>query len=240
MTVEIAFFNGSGRLPADLEAEIRVGINDGVAALAGHLDPGRIGIAVHVTEIWPSEDGFGGIAPLSLDSCMLTVDPYNEMLRRIARPRAAAVTIHELHHVLRMRQPFWPRAADVCAGEVLVLEGLATHCEMFLGQPEPWLVREAQNPLTHQYLREISPNVANPRSDWGWIYRRKDLPAGTAMYPMGHAVVGAYLSAAGVTPIDAIGVPWQDVWDAWNDVSSRSLPGWRSSTGDPAPLALSG
>ncbi|TNC15964.1 hypothetical protein FF100_01475 [Methylobacterium terricola] len=224
MTVEIVVFNGSGRLPADLEAEIRAGIGEGVSALGQHLELGRIGIAVHVNELMGSEDGFGGLS-LAPDSCRISVDPYSDMLPRVARPRAAAVAIHELHHVLRMRQPFWPRAADICAGEAIVLEGLATHCEMFLGQAEPWLVREARNPLTHQYLREITPDVADPRSNWGWIYRRRELPTGTAIYPMGHAVVGAYLSAAGTTPIDAIGVPWQDVWATWSDLSSRSLRG---------------
>lgn len=60
MSVEIAFFNGSGMLPTPLEAEVRAGISDAVAALGRYVALGRIGIAVHLSEIVAPATGLGG------------------------------------------------------------------------------------------------------------------------------------------------------------------------------------
>jgi hypothetical protein len=213
MSVEVAFFNGSGLLSPRLEAEVRAGIADAVAALRRHVALGRIGIAVHLSEIVARETGLGGYA-YGPDSCAIYVDYRCEALRRDARANAAAITVHELHHVLRMQNPAWPRFAEVCAGEVLVLEGLATHCEVFLGYPEPQTVREARSALTLECLETIAPIIGNPDAGWRWIYGLNGFPERVykAVYPMGHAVVGTYLARTGRTPIEALHTPWQDVW----------------------------
>ena len=119
MVVEIAFFNASGLLSPALEEDVRAGISDAISALRRHADLGNIGIAVHLSEIVARETGLGGYAH-GPDSCAIYVDYGSEALSQNTRANAAAVTIHELHHVLRMRQRPWPRFFELCAGEVLV------------------------------------------------------------------------------------------------------------------------
>ena len=213
MSVEVAFFNGSGMLPLPLEAEVRAGIGDAVAALSRYVALGQIGIAVHLSEIVARETGLGGYA-YGPDSCAIYVDCHSEALRCGARVNAAAITVHELHHVLRMQHATWPRFDAICAGEVLVLEGLATHCEMFLGYPEPQTVREARGELTLECLETIAPIVGKPDAGWRWIYGLNGFPERVykAVYPMGHAIVGTYLGRTGRTPIEALHTPWQEVW----------------------------
>ena len=213
MSVEVALFNGSGLLPPSLEAEVRAGIGDAVAALSRHVALGNVGIAVHLSEIVARETGLGGYA-YGPDSCAIHVDDRCDALRRDARINAAAVTVHELHHVLRMQHAACPRFSELCAGEVLVLEGLATHCEIFLGYPEPRSVHEAQDALTLECLERIAPIVDDPNATWHWIYGLNGFPERVykAVYPMGPAVVGTYLAQTGRTPIEALHTPWQDVW----------------------------
>ena len=192
---------------------MRAGISDAVAALSRYVALGRIGIAVHLSEIVARETGLGGYA-YGADSCAIYVDPRCEALRSGARTNAAAIAVHELHHVLRMQHTAWPRFDEVCAGEVLVLEELATHCEVFLGYPEPQTVQEVQTPLTRECLETIAPIVGDPNAGWRWIYGLNGFPERVykAIYPMGHAVVGAYLAQTGRTPIEALHTPWRDVW----------------------------
>ena len=213
MTIEIAFFNGSGRLELALEAEVRAGIDDAISILRPHADLGQIGIAVHLSEIVGRETGLGGFA-YGPDSCAIHVDQGCDALRQDTRASAAAITVHELHHVLRMRQRPWPRFAEICAGEVLALEGLATRCEMFLGYPEPRTVSATSWPLTLECLATVAPVVDDPGANWQWIYNLSGFPERVykAVYPMGHCVVGAYLARTGHTPITALGVPWEEIW----------------------------
>ncbi len=213
MSVEVAVFNGSGSLSPALEAEVRAGIDDAITALRHHSDLDGIGIAVHLSEIVGRETGLGGYA-YGPDSCAVHVDHRNEMLRQNTRANAAAIAIHELHHVLRMRHRPWPRFAEICAGEVLVLEGLATRCEMFLGYPEPQTVYATSEVLTLECLATIAPVIGNAGANWQWIYNLNGFPDRVykAVYPMGHCVVGAYLSRTAHTPMTALGVPWEDIW----------------------------
>jgi hypothetical protein len=227
MAVEIAFFNASGRLSPALEADVRAGISDAISALRGHVDLGHIGIAVHLSELVGRETGLGGYA-YGADSCAIYVDHGSEVLCQNTRANAAAIAIHELHHVLRMRQRPWPRFAEMCAGEVLALEGLATHCEMFLGYPEPRNVCATSEMLTLECLATIAPVVGDPGANWGWIYGLNGFPERVyrAVYPMGHCVVGAYLARTARTPITALGVPWEDIWREASDLveAGNALP----------------
>ena len=227
MAVEIAFFNPSGRLSSALEAEIRAGISDALTALRSHTDLGDIGIAVHLSELVGRETGLGGYA-YGPDSCAIYVDHGCQALCQNTRAHAGAITIHELHHVLRMRRRPWPRFAETCAGEILALEGLATHCEMFLGYPEPQTVYATSEVLTLECLATIAPVVGDPGANWGWIYGLNGFPERVykAVYPMGHCVVAAYLAKTSRTPITALGVPWEDIWREASDLvqAGNALP----------------
>lgn len=214
MTVEIALFNSARLLPAALEADIRAGIDDGIAALRRHIEVDHLGIAVFATEGVDPETGMGGRA-FGPDSCEIRVDETCSSLGIRTRLNAASVTVHEVHHVLRMRHGFPRRSADLCAGEVIALEGLATQCQSFLGYPEQSIVRGITRAQVAPLLARIAPIVADPRSDWRWIYEPNGLPASVykAMYAMGHHVVGRCLARAGLTPLDAMGLSWREIWE---------------------------
>ncbi|RYC30659.1 hypothetical protein D3273_17585 [Lichenibacterium minor] len=215
MTVEVAVFNAARLLPPPLEAEIRAGIDDALAALRQHLDVEDAGIVVLLAEGVDAETGMGGRA-YGPDACEIRVDEASPALRVGTRVNAASVTVHELHHILRMRHGVPRRFADLCAGDVIVLEGLATQCQTFLGYPDPSIVRGITAEQVAPLLDRIAPIVGDPRAAWAWIYDPSGLPAEVhkAVYPMGHHVVGRYLARRGLTPLEAVGVPWREVWDA--------------------------
>ena len=214
MTVEVAFFNAAKLLPVSLEAEVRAGIDEGIAALRRHLDVGRAGIVVLLTEGVDAETGMGGRA-YGPDACEIRVDEASPALGVGTRVNAASVAVHELHHVLRMRHGVPRRFADLCAGDIIVLEGLATRCQSFLGYPDQSMVRGITAEQVVPLLDRVAPIVGDPRAGWTWIYEPSGLPAEVykAVYAMGHHVVGRYLSQHGLTPLQAVGVPWREVWE---------------------------
>ena len=218
MTVEVAFFNAAKLLPAALEAEIRDGIDDGIAALRHHLDVEGVGIVVLLTEGVDAETGMGGRA-YGPDACEIRVDEASPALRVGTRLNAASITVHEVHHVLRMRHGFPRRFADLGAGDVIVLEGLATRCQSFLGYPDQSTVRGITAEQVAPLLDRIAPIVGDPGAEWAWIYEPSGLPAEVykAVYAMGHHVAGRYLARSGLTPPEAVGVPWREVWDIGRD-----------------------
>lgn len=214
MTVEVAVFNAAGLLPAALEIEVRAGIDDGITVLRQHLEVGDVGIVVLLAEGVDAETGMGGRA-YGPDACEIRIDEASPALRVGTRVNAASVTVHELHHVLRMRHGVPRRSADLCAGDVIVLEGLATRCQSFLGYPDPSVVRDITPEHVIPLLDRIAPVVGDPRAVWTWIYEPSGLPAEVyrAVYAMGHHVAGRYLARSGLTPLQAVGVPWREVWN---------------------------
>lgn len=214
MTSEVSFFNAAKLLPRALEAEIRAGIDDGIAALRRYTVVDDLGIAVFVTEGVDWETGMGGRA-YGPDACEIRVDETSPALGIGTRTNAASITAHELHHVLRMRHGFPRRFSDICAGDILVLEGLATHCQAFLGYPEQSIIREITGEQVAPLLERIAPEIGDATSNWMWIYEPSRLPASVfkAAYAMGHHVVGRYLARTGLSPIEAVGVPWREVWE---------------------------
>lgn len=96
-----------------------------------------------------------------------------------------------------------------------MLEGPATRCQAFLGYPEPSTVRGITAVQVAPMLDRIAPIVGDPRAAWTWIYEPSGLPAevSKAVYAMGHHVVGRYLARRGLTPLEAVDVPWREVWD---------------------------
>ena len=165
MTVEVAFFNAAGLLPAALEAEIRAGIDDGVTAMRRYVEVEGAGIVVLLTEGVDAETGMGGRA-YGPDACEIRVDEGSPTLRTGTRVNAASVTVHELHHVLRMRHGVPRKFADLCAGDIIVMEGLATRCQSFLGYPDPSMVRGITAAQVTPLLDRIAPMVGDPRAEW--------------------------------------------------------------------------
>ena len=164
VTVEVAVFNAAGLLPAALEAEIRAGIDDGISALRRHLDVEDAGIVVLLAEGVDAETGMGGRA-YGPDAGEIRVDEASPALRAGTRVNAASVTVHELHHVLRMRHGVPRRFAELCAGDIIVLEGLATGARpssAFPTRPSSGASRPSRSPP----LDRIAPIIGYRGADW--------------------------------------------------------------------------
>lgn len=135
MSAQIVIFNALGLLAADIECEIRLGIEEGIDAFGRHAKVEHVGIAVHPHGYVSEYTGLGGMN-YGPESFALFADAAYEGLRVDTRRHAAAVTVHELHHALRTRR-YLPKllysSPELCAGEILAMEGLAIHCEYFLG-----------------------------------------------------------------------------------------------------------
>ena len=104
----------------------------------------------------------------------------------------------------------------MCAGDVLVLEGLAVRCETFLGYGEPISVNGVGIERVMPLINRIAPDIENPKANWSWIYDQNGLEH-SALYAMGYYIVAPYLSAEGSDPIAAINVPWREFWNAYQN-----------------------
>jgi uncharacterized protein YjaZ len=212
MAIEIAFFNALRRLPIEIEAEIRSGIDDGIAAMKQKTSVDEVGIIAILDPYTSPETGLGG-RHYGPDAMEIWIDEENPKLRIDARRNTASVVVHELHHVLRARKCPW-RWYDLCAGEVIVREGLAVHCEVFTGFPEPLNVWGVSGDQLIPLFDRLAPIIDDPKADWHWIYQLNDLPShvSKAMYPLGYQIVSRYFKETGKTPIEAMHTPWQDIW----------------------------
>jgi hypothetical protein len=182
MSVETVVLNGLGLIPAEMVSEICAGIEDGVILFRRYAEVENIGISVHDSGFVGDETGFGGISYGS-QSFALYVDPDCEAARLNTRLHAAATTVHELHHCLRQRAcPLRPYS-QMCAGDVLVLEGLAVHCEEFLGYGQAPAVQGVGIDGIRPLIERIAPIIGDHQADWGWIYERNGLKHG-ALYGM--------------------------------------------------------
>jgi uncharacterized protein YjaZ len=227
MSVETVVLNGLGLIPAEIVTEIRAGVEDGVALFRRHAKVENIGISVHDSGFVGDETGFGGISYGS-QSFALYVDPDCEAARLNTRLHAAATTVHELHHCLRQRVcPLRPYS-QMCAGDVLVLEGLAVHCEAFLGYGEAPAVQGVGIDGIRPLIERIAPIIGDHQADWAWIYERNGLKHG-ALYAMRYHLVAPYLSANGTNPVAAIDAPWRAFLDAFQ----ASLAWWANSAPSP-------
>lgn len=221
MSVDIVFLNALGLLPPDIVATVRAGIEDGVAALRRHVPVEHIGVSVHDSTFVGEDTGFGGVS-YGPQSFALYVDHASESLRLNTRRNAASTVVHELHHCLRQRScPFRPRD-QLCAGSVLVLEGLAVHCEEFLGFGDSILVRGVGSEMVRPLMNKIAPIIDDPDAEWAWIYRQNGLPKYPAMYPMGYYLVEPYLKAHHRNSIEAVDVPWREFWEVFTMANSQN------------------
>jgi hypothetical protein len=234
MSAQIVIFNALGLLPADIEREIRHGVEEGIDTFGRHAKVENVGVAVHPHGCVSEFTGLGGMN-YGPESFAVFADAAYEGLRMDTRRRAAAVTAHELHHALRTRH-YLPKllynSLDLCAGEILAMEGLAIHCEYFLGFGPSLNISDVSPETARALIKRIAPIIDEPKANWYWIYELNDLPAPVykAMYPMGFHIVAEYLRKHDVSPIDALYVPWQDFWEAFK--ASTSEMSWVSSTSE--------
>ena len=213
MTVSISLFNALGRIAAGVASDIRLGIEDGLAAFSRHWPVEKIDIAVHPSTFVAKETGMSGMA-FGPENCAIYVDPLNAALPVETRAKAAAMTVHEIHHVLRMRHFSIERSEDWSAGEVLALEGLATQTEIFLGYPEPTTIQNVDETKVRRLLARLATIIDEPKADWGWINQPSGLPSQIyrAAYPMGHHLVGSYLARSSRDPIQGLTTSWREIW----------------------------
>ncbi len=208
MSVNLTIANSRGRLDPAIVTAIQSGLDGAVSAISDHVEVRNIDVIVQLHE-W---DVYG--RAYGPESFTIYVNPSDPKLREWDGERFKHLCIHELNHVLRWRHLRLDTFADWTPGEVLVLEGLATQCEMFLGCPSyPQL--EIQSELLDPLLKRIAPHISSKYADTDWFDEPCDLPNGTrrAAGPMGHLLVGRFLERSGQTALTALDVPWRQVWD---------------------------
>jgi hypothetical protein len=88
-------------------------------------------------------------------------------------------SLHELHHVLRTRR-FLPKllysSPELCAGEILAMEGLAIHCEYFLGFGPSLNISDVSPEAAVALIEKIAPIIDEPKANWYWIYELLTCP----------------------------------------------------------------
>ncbi len=159
--------------------------------------------------------GFGGM--MGYAAVLAWPDGYN-------LPRLPSISVHELHHNVRLAFEPWTTATTV--GQYVVLEGLAEAFaaeavgEELLG---PW-----PNALSEGELEEARPMFRDALEisgfdeirgyifgDWAASrmgYTPRGLPD-FAGYAMGYRIVREYLDRSGRTAAEATYVPWREIVD---------------------------
>ena len=159
--------------------------------------------------------GFGGM--MGYAAVLAWPDDYNV-------PRLPSISVHELHHNVRLA--FEPWTAGTTVGQYVVLEGLAEAFaaeavgEDFLG---PW-----PNALSEEELEEARPRFRDALEvsgfdeirgyvfgDWAASrmgYAPQGLPD-FAGYAMGYRIVREYLGRSGRSAAEATHVPWREIVD---------------------------
>lgn len=208
MSVTLFIANSLARLDSRIATEIEAGLDDAVRALSRHIEVENVDVVIQLHEWGVSGRAYGP------ESFTIFVNPSDPDLVDWDRDRFRHLCIHELNHVLRWRHLQLETFADWTPGEVLVLEGLATHCEIFLGCPSyPQL--EIDHALIDPLLQRLAPDIRSKYADVNWFDGPCDLPDNTcrAAGPMGHLVVGRYLDRTGKAPLGSLDTPWQEIWD---------------------------
>lgn len=137
-------------------------------------------------------------------------------------PRLPAISIHELHHKVRLA--FEPWGAGTTVGQYLVLEGLAEAFaaerfdEELLG---PWTKAlsedelESARPVMREALEVAGFNEVRGYifGDWAapqFGYEPRGLPDFVG-YSMGYRLVREYLQRTGRSAVEAPYVPWEEI-----------------------------
>lgn len=157
--------------------------------------------------------GFGGM--MGYAAVLAWPDAYN-------LPRLPSISVHELHHNIRLA--FEPWTAGTTVGQYVVLEGLAEAFaaeavgEELLG---PW-----PNALSEKQLEAARPRFRDALDvsgfdeirgyvfgDWAASrmgYAPQGLPP-FAGYAMGYRIVREYLERSGLTAAEATYEPWREI-----------------------------
>lgn len=207
--VNVTVLNAANRLENSVETAIRDGVADAVAKFSAHLPIQQVDIIVQLYEFGIHARTFGP------ESVTVYVNPNDTLLLSWTKDHFSQLVAHELHHVLRWRSLSIRTFDDWTPGEILVLEGLATNCELFLGYPT-YDSLEIDDNLIEPLLCRLRPDVGAKYSQINWL----DSDAGLsctgmrAANPMGHLLVRRFLEQTeGATPISALAIPWQEVWE---------------------------
>ncbi|MEM9279238.1 MAG: DUF2268 domain-containing putative Zn-dependent protease [Pseudomonadota bacterium] len=215
MTVRIHMHNALGRISDKLESEILAGVHEGVQRMKECVEVDNVDISIVLEDFVDEVTGYGGMA-CGPEYCRISVDPLNPDLGKYAHDALPAVTVHELHHVLRMRSfKLKGLTKGWCGASVIALEGLATQAEKFLGFGVPNNVNGVSVEQTITFLQKLKPIAEDEEADYYWIYELNGMPKRTyrVMYPMGYHLVGAYLQKTGKSPIKALCDPWKEIWE---------------------------
>lgn len=206
--VSVIILNAAGRLDASVGTTIRAGVADAVRRFSDHIDVPQIDVTVQLCEFDTHARTFGP------ESFTIYVNPTDPVLRSWTQEHFSHLAAHELHHVLRWRSLSICVFEDWTPGEVLVLEGLASNCELFLGYPSYDKI-ELADEFVEPLLDRLTPDVGRKYSEVNWFDGEADLPcSGTrAATAMGHLLVRRFIERTNATPISAVAVPWREVWD---------------------------
>ena len=202
-----ALEEAAGRLAPE-EHGVEVGRVAFTLALADLRTPGLTGRNRGYT-------GFGGM--MGYAAVLAWPDGYN-------LPRLPSISVHELHHNVRLA--FEPWTAGTTVGQYVVLEGLAEAFaaevtgEELLG---PW-----PNALSEEQLEEARPRFRDALEvsgfdeirgyifgDWAAStmgYAPQGLPD-FAGYAVGYRIVREYLDRSGRTAAEATYAPWREIVD---------------------------
>lgn len=157
--------------------------------------------------------GFGGM--MGYAAVLAWPDDYN-------LPRLPSISVHELHHNVRLA--FEPWTSGTTVGQYVVLEGLAEAFAAEVAGEEllgPW-----PNALSEEELEEARPRFRDALEvsgfdeirgyifgDWAASrmgYTPQGLPD-FAGYAVGYRIVREYLDRTGSTAAEATYVPWREI-----------------------------
>ncbi|MEM9963458.1 MAG: DUF2268 domain-containing putative Zn-dependent protease [Pseudomonadota bacterium] len=200
--------NAAGRLDAAIEAEVRNGVIDAAQRFSAYVDVRQIDVVIQLCEFEVHARTFGP------ESFAIYLNPNDSILSEWTQGHFSHLAAHEFHHTLRWRSLSIRSFEDWTPGEVLVLEGLATNCELFLRYPAHDALKVADK-LVEPLLDKLKPDVDARYSEVNWFDREAGLPCPgiRAATAMGHLLVRRFLKQTNATPISALAVPWREVWD---------------------------
>ncbi len=207
--VSVTVLNALGRLEASIEATIRDGVADAVQKFSAHVDVQHVDVVVQLCEFRVNARTYGP------ESFTIYVNPDDTALSKWSKSQFSHLAAHEFHHTLRWRSLSIRSFNDWTPGEVLVLEGLASNCELFLGYPSYDQI-EVADKFVDPLLDKLKPDVGAKYSEVNWFDGEAGLPCPgiRATTAMGHLLVRRFLEQTDATPISAMAVPWREVWES--------------------------
>lgn len=204
----VTVLNASGRLDVSVEATIRDGVADASRRFSALIKVPQVDVIVQPCEFDVKGRAFGP------ESFTIYVNPNDPVLSSLTQDHFSQLAAHDLHHVLRWHSLSIYAFDDWTTGEILVLEGLASNCELFLGYPSYDKI-EVADEFVEPLLDRLTPEIGEKYSEVNWFDGEAGLPCPgiRAATAMGHLLVRRFLEKTDATPLSAVAVPWREVWD---------------------------